>query len=462
VAPARRRALARRRRSTARSGTSRACSSRVGPALLAVLCCVYIALAALPAAPGSNVVLATSGGSPDWLLGPLRFAGLHAADGPLAGPLFLVGLGLALLLYAGVLVRAGDISRRSAALVIIALHALFLLAPPLLSQDVFSYIAYARLGAEHGLNPYTHAPLDIPRDPVFSLAGSKGASSVYGPLFTLLTYPLAVLGVAGAFWALKLVAALCSLGIVALVWWGAERLGRDPRLPALAVALNPHVLVHVVGGAHNEALVVLATTAGVVAVLAGRGAVGVAGATVAAGLKASAGLVVPFLVLANSRRPGDRLVAGGGAGGRLLAAAATAVAIVLIATAAFGAEALDALGVLGSNQGRTSSFSAPYKTAELLAGLLPGDRLDYRGPVRVIFALGFAASLCVLLWRTWRGASAVAMAGWATLAVLIASAWLVPWYLLWLLPLAALADDRRLLIATVLISGWALPIAVPL
>ena len=36
------------------------------------------------------------------------------------------------------------------------------------------------------------------------------------------------------------------------------------------------------------------------------------------------------------------------------------------------------------------------------------------------------------------------MAGWATLAILLASAWLVPWYLLWLLPLVALAADRRL------------------
>ena len=29
-------------------------------------------------------------------------------------------------------------------------------------------------------------------------------------------------------------------------------------------------------------------------------------------------------------------------------------------------------------------------------------------------------------------------AGWATLGVLLTSAWLVPWYAIWLLPLAAL------------------------
>src|SRR5256885_4806046 len=45
-----------------------------------------------------------------------------------------------------------------------ALHVLFLLAPPLLSQDVFSYVAYARLGVEHHLNPYVHAPTAIPHE----------------------------------------------------------------------------------------------------------------------------------------------------------------------------------------------------------------------------------------------------------------------------------------------------------
>ena len=49
-----------------------------------------------------------------------------------------------------------------------------------------------------------------------------------------------------------------------------------------------------------------------------------------------------------------------------------------------------------------------------------------------------------------------------TLAVLLSSAWLVPWYLLWLLPLAAVAWDRRLLAASVVLSAWTLAIAVPL
>jgi alpha-1,6-mannosyltransferase len=422
-------------------------------AALVLLCVLYALMAALPAARGSVLVLGTAGGSPGWLLGPLRFAGVAGARGTLAGPLFYTGLWLALLLYVAVLVRVRDLPARAVIWTIVGLHVLFLLAPPLLSQDVFSYIAYARLGVKHSLNPYTHAPLDIPGDPVFGFAGSKDAVSVYGPLFTLLTYPLAWLGVGGAFWALKAIAAACSLGIVGLVWKGARLLGRDPVLPAAFVGLNPIVLVHVVGGAHNEALVVLLTVAGVVVGVGSRElGVGSALASAGAGIKASAGLVVPFLVFSDRERWRRALVA----------AVLVFVAMALLGLAVFGTHALDALSFLNSNQARSSRWSFPYKTAQLLGAVLPGDRLDYRTAARVLYGVAFAGVFAWLLWRTWRGADPVRAAGWATFAILVASAWLVPWYVLWLLPLAALAGDRRLMAASVALSAWMLVIAVPL
>jgi hypothetical protein len=422
--------------------------ARPGVLALGALCVLYFALAAFPAAPGSNLVLATAGGSPNWLLGPLRFAGLSGADGPLAGPLFYAGLWVALLLYVAVLVRFRDIPARSVLWVIGGLHLLFLLAPPLLSQDVFSYIAYARMGVEHSLNPYTHTPLDIPTDPVFPFAGSKDAVSVYGPVFTLLTYPLAPLGVAASFWVLKVVSAACSFGIVVLVWMFARRVGRDPVLPALIVGLNPLTLVHVVSAAHNEAIVMLI----VVAALGLRSQVSGPRASAGVGIKASAGIVVPYFV-AGARDRWRRA---------LLLSLAVLAAIALLGLAVFGTHALDALGFLNSNQERTSRWSFPYKTAQLLGAILPGDRLDYRTGVRVIYGVAFAAAALWLLVKTWRGMDPIRAAGWATLALLIASAWLVPWYALWLLPLVALTLDGRLLVATTALCAWMLVIAVPL
>ena len=431
---------------------------RATPAALALLLITYAALAALWAAPGSNVVLATSGGSPDWLLGPLRPLGAGFADGSLSGPLFYAGLWAALALYCLVLAGAGRLGLRTVAAAVVGAHVLFALAPPLLSQDVFSYIAYARLDVVHDLNPYLHSPSDAPADAVFPFAGSKTFTSVYGPLFTVATLPLAETGVPFAFWTLKCVAALASLGVVALVWWCARSLGRDPRMPALAVGLNPLVLVHVVGGAHNDALTVLLWMGGVAALVAARPPrEAIAGALTAASgaVKASAGIVAPFMLIGARRR--WTLIGG---------AVAAALVIVVVAVIAFGDGALESLGVLSDNQDRTSRWSIPQRTADGLAEITGGSAATLVDYTRAAFVAGFLAVLALLLRSAWRsgrtGAGWIAPAGWATLALLVASAWLVPWYAIWLMPLAALGGDRRLLGASIAFCAYMMVIAMPL
>jgi hypothetical protein len=425
---------------------------RIAVTALAGLAAVYIALAVCAAAPGSRVVLATAGGSPDWLLGPWRAFGASGADGTLAGPLFYLGLWIAMLAYVVVLAYSGGIGPRLAVGSIVALHALFLLAPPLLSQDVFSYLSYARLEVVHSLNPYSHSPNAVPGDPAFAFAGSKDATSVYGPLFTLASYPLAKLSVPAAFWTLKCVAALASLGVVALTSECARRLGRDPIFVALAVGLNPLVLVHVVGGAHNDALVMLLVLAGVLAALRRRAWIGASLSTAAAGIKVSAGLVLPFLVIGARHRA--KAIAGAFAAG---------AAIVAVSLAAFGLQALDALGSIGSNQERTSSWSLPQRSADgivAVTGMSADTAVDL---TRAGFALAFLCVFAGLLYRTWQEpARWIAAAGWATLALLVASAWLVPWYAIWLLPLAALSASRKLILASLVLCSYMLVIAVPL
>jgi uncharacterized membrane protein len=423
---------------------------------LTALGLVYIGLAVPVAAPGSNVVLATAERSPDWLLGPWRVFGASGADGKLAGPLFYAGLWLAMVAYVVVLAGARAIGPRLAIGSIVGFHILFLLAPPLLSQDVFSYISYARLEVVHSLNPYTHSPDAVPSDAAFAFAGSKDASSAYGPVFTLATYPLAKLSVPGAFWTLKAVAALASLGIVALAWACARRLGRDPVFVALAVGLNPLVLVHVVGGAHNDALVALLLLGAVLAALE-RSRERLSGflATLATGLKVSAGLVLPFLVLGARRRAA--VIRG---------AVAAALAIVVVSVIAFGGDALDALGLIGENQERTSRWSLPQRSADAIAGVTSisgGSAIDL---ARAAFVVAFAGLLVLLLYRTWKAPAGssywLTATGWATLGLLLASAWLVPWYAIWLVPLAALSTSRPLQMTTLALCAYMLVIAVPL
>ena len=432
-------------------------STRRAAALLAlgVLVLVYVVLAVLFAAAGSRIVLATAGGSPGWLLGPFRGLGAAFADSRAAGPLFYLGLWIATAAYVAVLLLARSIGARLAIVTIAGLHLLFLLAPPLLSQDVFSYLAYARLEVLHDLNPYTHSPDAVPGDAVFGFAGSKDATSAYGPLFTLTTLPLAKLGIPGAFWILKVVTATASLGIVGLCWACARRLGADPVFAVMAVGLNPLVLVHVVGGAHNDALVMVLVMGGVLAVLSAQSAKAGALAAGGAAMKASGAIAGPFMLIGVRDR------------GRFLLGALAAVAAVAVAAiAAFGWKALEAFVLIGQNQERTTRWSVPQKLADGIGSLTGGNPDSIVHFTRAALALALAIVLVYLLLRAWRERDDprawVLAAGWATLAVLVATAWLVPWYAIWVVPFAAIARSRALMAATVMLCAYMLVIAVPL
>jgi hypothetical protein len=347
---------------------------------------------------------------------------------------------------------------------IVVLVAAFAVAPVLLSHDVYSYVDYARLGVVHGLDPYAFPPAAAPADPAYPEVEWTEATSVYGPLFTLLTYPLAWLPVGAAVAVLKGLAALSVLGIAALVYRVAPSRGVAPLPAAAFVALNPLVLIHVVGGAHNDGLAMLLATVAVAALLAAREASAGAALLAAVAVKASTAVLAPFALLGTTRsqpfppRSGEKAaidaVSGPDVRLFLAGAAGAAVAIGAAAYAAFGWSWLDAIGLAGENQDRTSQMSVPIAFARL-TGLDPE-------PVRAAFAALFALSLAYLLIRTWRGADWLRMAAWATFGLLLATAWLLPWYPIWLLPLAALSRDRPLQLLTLALTAYQLPARMPL
>jgi hypothetical protein len=66
----------------------------------------------------------------------------------------------------------------------------------------------------------------------------------------------------------------------------------------------------------------------------------------------------------------------------------------------------------------------------------------------------FVAVFAWIFWRTWRGELDWINAGaWTAVALLITASSLLPWYVVWLLPLAALATDRRLWQVAILTTG---------
>lgn len=70
--------------------------------------------------------------------------------------------------------------------------------------------------------------------------------------------------------------------------------------------LNPLVLIHLMGGVHNEMLMVGLMAAGIALTFQGRHALGVVAITVAIAVKATAGISLPFLVWVWMRHLRDR------------------------------------------------------------------------------------------------------------------------------------------------------------
>jgi alpha-1,6-mannosyltransferase len=340
--------------------------------------------------------------------------------------------------YLGALALGSNLRTRWVIGTIGALHLIFLLAPPLLSTDVFNYIDYARLGALHGLDPYAHGPAAAPHDPTFMFTAWRHTASAYGPLFTLSSYPLANFGVAGALWAYKVVAALASLGCVALVWKIAEQLERPPALAAAIFGLNPLLLVWTVGGAHNDLLMLLLMLGGVLLVLRSREALGGAALLAGVAIKATAGLAIPFVVLGARRR--WRAVAG------LLACAA---GVLVMATIAFPGHALGVFKVVSNQQSTLVAFDGVPTEVSALFGLSTVTH-----GVRMVCTALLILIVLWLLLRVWRGGEWVSSCGWALVAVVALSPWLLAWYIVWPLPFAAVTRGRRLLVMTLLLQGY--------
>jgi hypothetical protein len=399
----------------------------VAYASLATVAAIGGGIAVLGADPRSVIVQGGGRGLPGWMVGPL--GSITAQHLPLAR--FYVLAGVMCAAYVGVLALGGSVRARWLVGTVALLHVAFLLAPPLLSTDVFNYIDYARLGVLHGIDPYAHGPVAAPHDAVYHYTAWRHMASAYGPLFTIATYPLAHVSVAAALWVLKAVTAAASLGCVALVWRIARQMERPPAVAAAAFGLNPVLLVWTVGGAHNDILMLLLMLAGVSFALQARASLAGAAVVAAAAVKATAGLVIPFMLLRSPRR--WRLIAG---------AAAAGAAVYGIALLAFPGHPLAVIDVLARQHRFVGYNSVPKEFALLFGfpGVTPG--------IRLLAVVCLGAALAWITFRVWRGADWVAACGWAMVAVVVTSTWFLAWYAVWPLAFAAVSRDRRLMVAT--------------
>ena len=189
--------------------------------------------------------------------------------------LLFAAFALVFLLYLlAVYILPSRISQRFILLSTVLLSLIFVFCPIVTSQDVFSYIAYARMEVLYHLDPLTTVPAQISHDPVYPNIFWVHQPSIYGPVWTLLTsvlqdFSLLVFGakqILPMVLLLRLLNLALHLGSVQLVWSMVGKLqrrnglsssqGQTRRLQAtLAFAWNPLLLFEACVNAHTDTAV---------------------------------------------------------------------------------------------------------------------------------------------------------------------------------------------------------------
>jgi alpha-1,6-mannosyltransferase len=393
----------------------------------------------------------------------LRVIGLLSRVGPAALACSYAGIGLIVLCWVliGRLAAPGRVRRlsRSQLSHTLAMWAVpLLVTPPLFSRDVYSYLAIGSMMRE-GFNPYDSGPYDTlgdsdayahqvdvrwqhtasPYGPVYLLI-AKAIVTVAGHnviVGTLLQRLVELVGVAMIVWALPRLARICGFDPVAALWLGA---------------LNPLVLFHLIGGGHNEALMLGAMLAGMVIAWEWSLVFGVMVITLGVGIKATAGMALAFLVIMLALRAGGRwrdlLRCGVQVG---VVAAVTFAVFTWFAGVGFGwLAALGAPGTVRSFLSLSTTLGIGAGQTGLLLGL--GDHtqaaLDVMQPVGTL--IGSMVALAIM-WQCWqRRINPVLGLGMAMMAFVLLAPVIQPWYLLWAaLPLAASTADPRYRKATI-------------
>ena len=321
--------------------------------------------------------------------------------------------------------------KRAIVVVAIAVQLAPLVGPLLLSSDAWTYWGYAQLD-----NPYSDVPADEPTDPSFRWVGEKwrDTTSVYGPAFTLASEPVGTFDSPdAASWTFRLLAAAAMVACVLV----AARVGT---FAAAFVGWNPLLALHAAGGAHNDAWL----GALIVATLA-LGTVGrrnLAGVTLAAGTFVKwVPLVLLPLGMLEARARGRRL--------GHLAFALAAVGIAAVATLVYGFAWPRAFGPLAENVTETTSASLANRLTQLAV------------PEPV--ALGISAALFAVayVWLAREALRGRARFGLTAGLLVACSPYVTPWYLAWVVPVAAVEDDRAARALALGLSAYLLPQTIP-
>ena len=431
----------------------------VRPAILGFIAVSAIMLGSVP--QGSPFVLKMPGA---WFFGvpaagtttkaPLNFLALVAMYG---------GLVLFMRVWYGLirtLSQVKGVPVRKLVMVLALWIAPLLLAPPLFSRDIYSYAAQGEMMSHH-ISPYHYGPGVLGATPSETLVDPlwKNTPVPYGPLFMetdgFLTSASGHNELVDL--ALLRLLALVGVGLMAMsIPSLARSLGRDPSYAFTMAVLNPVTILHLVGGAHNDALMLGLLMAGLAVARRGRPVAGIVLCALAAAVKVPAALGVIYIGW-------DWL----GTGLPVRARIRPVVTAGLIATAVMGAlSIITGLGwswVLNlSTPGTVRSWVAPATGAGILVtdvAHLVGIGVSLHTTLSMTRGLGVlvaCAAGVVLLLRSDRIGALRAM-GMTMLIIVALGPVVQPWYLSWgLVVLAPVATGkvRTLIVGSSIVAAF--------
>ena len=301
----------------------------------------------------------------------------------------------------------------------IAMRLVLLPLTPELSDDIYRYLWDGQVQLAF-INPYRYAPaaaeLSEIRTVYHGLINNPGVPTIYPPLAQLAFLAIALAG--GAIFQAKLLWLGLDLGTAWLLGRVASITGRSRRLTQLLYLWSPLLVVEVAWSGHLEPLGLFAL---VLVILLARAPMGAGAAAALATLTKFVPLVaVPAL----TRRLGLRFLVG-------------FVAMVALLYAPYVLAGRGLFAGLTTYAENWSFMKGPFT---LLEAVMPG-------PLSARYAAG-ALVLGVVAWTTWQRYRPERALFWILGAGMILTPTLHPWYVLWILPLAALSANRTWILMT--------------
>ncbi|MGV9414880.1 polyprenol phosphomannose-dependent alpha 1,6 mannosyltransferase MptB [Nocardia sp. NPDC003693] len=356
-------------------------------------------------------------------------------------------------------------------------------APPMFSNDVYSYLAQSEIAAR-GLDPYEVGP-----------AGGLGINNVltnnvpniwretpapYGPLFLWMGRGIAELtgdNIIAGVWLHRLLV----LAGVALMVWALPRLARRCGVAAVSAlwlgAANPLVLFHLVGGVHNDAIMLGLMLAGLEFCLRAAEdthpfdrrawALLVFGTVIIAlssSIKITSIIALGFVTMALAKRWGGGLKVVIGTGALLgVIALATTLFVSGVSGLGFGwVHTLNVASAVRSWMSLPTAIGVITGFGGVLLGL--GDHTTALLAITRPIAGTVAAFITVrMLVATWTGRlHPVGAMGVSLGAIVLLFPVVQPWYLLWaIVPLAAWANRPAFRVPAVCFSAVVSVIVMP-